>query len=71
MNISIGDKVLYRGAFGRGPIEEVIVEHIEKCEPGEKYGDPVDSISEPDLLHATFSMSNGFWAYGHQIIRKV
>lgn len=50
-----GQKVRYRGGFGRGPVEEVTIETAEY----NKNGRPV------------YDLDNGHWCYEEQIIGLV
>jgi hypothetical protein len=63
--LKIGDKVMWRGA----PSEEAIIEGIELCLDGAKYGDAVESVTWSDVKdgNVVVSLDNGHWAYGHQI----
>lgn len=67
--LKIGDKVMWRGAWGKDPAEEAIIEGIELCLDGAKYGDAVESVSWNDVKNGNVvvSLDNGHWAYGHQI----
>ena len=66
LTVKVGDKVLYRPSFGRGPQVEATVTGLEECECGEKYGYPVDEFSgDPECV--TMDLDNGHWAYGTQV----
>ena len=67
--LKIGDKVMWRGAWGKDPAEEAIIDGIELCPVGAKYGDAVESVSWNDVKNGNVvvSLDNGHWAYGHQI----
>jgi hypothetical protein len=69
-NIKIGDKVVYRGAWGSLQPVTVTVESMDITqEPRDKYGDEVkeatfDQIRQNRVL---FVLSDGHWAYSDQI----
>jgi len=66
--IKIGTKVAYT-LSGESEKRIAKVEGIEECEAGEKYGEPVDSVTMRDLRRGdyTFDLSDGHWCYGEQI----
>ena len=59
----------YRRDFGGGPVAVAVVQSIEKCAEGEKYGDEVDAISSVE--HGTLDLSDGRWAYVSQVMGVV
>lgn len=65
--ISIGDKCMWRGAWGTEEMKQAIIEGIEKCRPNEKYGMSVKSIVAEEKDSCVFTLDNGHWAYGSQI----
>lgn len=67
--LKIGDKVMWRGAWGKEPAEEAIIDGIELCPDGGKYGDAVESVTWSTVKNGgvVVSLDNGHWAYGHQI----
>lgn len=69
--LKVGDKVMWSGSWGKDPAKEAIVEDIELCEVGKKYGRPVSSVAWEGVLNrsvnVTVSLDNGHWAYGYQL----
>jgi len=69
--LKIGDKVIWRGAWGKEAPKEAIVEEIELCANGSKYGKTVKSVDwatiEKGNRSITVSLDNGHWAYGNQL----
>lgn len=67
--LNIGDKVMWRGGFGREAPKEATIEGIDIVAVGEKYGEAVDSIdwSLVRQNRAVVTLDNGHWAYGDQI----
>jgi hypothetical protein len=65
--LKIGDKVMWRGGFGTEAPKEAIVESIELCKSGDKYGDSVDSVDWSKKDRIVVDLNNGHWAKGHQI----
>ena len=65
----VGDTILWRGAFGRDPAREAVVEGIELVAVGEKYGTPTESAPWGHLKgrEAVISLACGHWAYAEQI----
>lgn len=66
--LSVGDEVIWCGAWGSAPPLRARVEGLELVATGEKYGAertcmPWDHVA----AHAVVSLDNGHWAYGHQI----
>ena len=64
MKLKVGDQVWVRGGFGAEPRRLVRVEHIEATEPGEKYGEAVDSVSWDQSF--VIDTDDGHWARSHQ-----
>jgi hypothetical protein len=67
--LKLGDKVMWRGAWGKDPAEETIIEGIQICPAGEKYGRDVKSVSWSTIKkdRVVVELTNGHWAYGHQL----
>jgi hypothetical protein len=65
--LRIGDTVMWRGGFGSEAPKEAIVESIELCRAGEKYGDSVSSVDWSKKDRIVVDLNNGHWAKGHQI----
>lgn len=68
--LKVGDTVMWRGAWGTGPEAPAVIESIDYVEEeGEKCGVGVDSISWVDVRagHCVVTLTNGHWAYGHQL----
>ena len=65
--LKIGDKVMWRCCFGGDAPKEAIVESIELCKAGAKYGDSVDSVVWSKIDRIVVDLNNGHWAKGHQI----
>ena len=66
--LKVGDKVLWRGSWGAESPVKVTVISIDRVSPGEKYGEPVDSMDWDEVpRYAVVSLDNGHWAYGQQL----
>jgi len=66
--LRVGDTVVWRGGWGADPPKLAVITSISMCEPGEKYGDPVDEMPWSLVpVHATVGLDNGHWAYGDQL----
>lgn len=70
MTVKVGDKVMWRGAFGNDEPECATVTSLSITdEPNDKYGKEVSEVSW-DLVEnerVVFTLDNGHWAYSHQI----
>jgi hypothetical protein len=71
--IKIGTKVKVRFFGGETKIAKVTV--IEKCECGEKYGEPVDSVTTSQLRGCNYDYTLDHdcerWCYGSQVLSVV
>lgn len=71
MSYKIGDKVMWRGAWGSDAPKIATIENIELVEEGQKYGDDVLEIEDDQMQGRTVVVSlladGSWWAYGHQI----
>jgi hypothetical protein len=65
--LNIGDKVMWRGGFGSEAPKEAIVESIELCKSGDKYGMSVSSVDWSKKDRIVVDLNNGHWARGYQI----
>lgn len=65
--LKVGDQVMWRGSFGSDAPKKAVVENIELCRAGQKYGEPVDEVSWSDKDKIVVDLDNGHWAKGHQI----
>lgn len=70
--ISVGDTVVWRGFSGGHEALPATVVGIELCEPGEKYGKPVNKIHSAFKDRCVFTVQaqgkhTRNWAYGEQI----
>lgn len=65
MTIKTNDTVIYTPWSGPRATAKVL--GIERCEPGERYGEPVDSVTGADVEDATLELDNGHWCYGSQV----
>jgi hypothetical protein len=65
--LTVGDKVMWRGGFGGESPKEAIVESIELCKSGSKYGDSVNSVDWSKKDRIVVDLDNGHWARGYQI----
>lgn len=69
--LKIGDKVIWRGAWGKEEPKEAIIEGIELCANGSKYGKEVKSVAwdtiNGESRSVTVTLDNGHWAYGFQL----
>lgn len=68
--LKVGDTVNWHGAFGREPAKEAKVESIELCKPGQKHGEPVNSVDWENVKNVVVDLDNGHWAYGTQLTKK-
>ena len=71
--LKIGDKVIWRGAWGSEAPKQAIVESIELCGVGSKDGKDVKSVAwttfkDGGSRSITVTLDNGHWAYGNQLI---
>lgn len=68
--LSVGDTVLWSGAWGTASEQKAVVTHIEVTEnQREKYGKAVDSVPWSLVVQnrVVVDLSTGGWAYGYQI----
>ena len=69
--LTVGDKVMWRGAWGKEAPKEATIESIELCANGSKYGKDVKSVAwetiEKGNRSITVQLDNGHWAYGSQL----
>ena len=69
--LKVGDKVMWLGSWGKDTAKEAIVEDIELCKNGQKYGSPVTTVAWEGVLNRTVNITvnldNGHWAYGYQL----
>ena len=67
--LKVGDKVSWRGTWGKDAPQDVIVESIECNCNGGKEGTPVESIEWDEVTreNVVVTVSSGNWAYGNQI----
>lgn len=69
-SVKVGTKIKHT-LFGGGSYEGV-VESIEKCKDGEKYGRMVSSMSmEKRSSNYVLGLDNGHWCYGDQVLSIV
>ena len=70
--IKAGTKVKYRGCFGMDAQTIVEVKYIQRSEyKRDKYGVEVDSVPFSEREYCVFSLNNGHWCYGEQIVEIV
>jgi len=65
--LKVGDKVMWRGDFGLATPKQAIVESIELCKAGEKYGMSVTQVDWLKKDRIVVDLNNGHWARGSQI----
>lgn len=67
--LKVGDKVMWRGAWGIDPAKPAVVQHIEIVKDTSKYGKPVDQVSwdKVNSRQVVVDLDNGSWAYGNQL----
>ena len=65
--IKIGTKVSYRGGWGRNFPTEAVVNSIEFCPNGGKYGTHIEEIPFEKKDDCVFDLSDHHWCYGYQI----
>lgn len=69
--LHVGDKVMWRGTFGKDAPLPAHVTCIEKTErPNQKEGSTVEAISWDDIDCSVIDLDNGHWAYGDQISKE-
>jgi len=71
--LKVGDKVMWRGAWGKETPKEAVVTEMALCAVGEKYGKPISSAkwSTVENEKVVVDLDNGHWAYGYQLDRIV
>ena len=67
--LKIGDKVMWRGAWGAEPAKEATVTNMQLCAVGSKYGKDIKSADWETVRNGKIvvSLDNGHWAYGTQL----
>jgi hypothetical protein len=67
--LKIGDKVMWRGAWGSEPPVEAEIESIQLCAVGSKYGKEIKSCKWETVKAGKIvvTLTNGHWAYGTQL----
>lgn len=67
--LKVGDKVMWRGAWGTQPPLEATIESMQLCPQGQKHGKNINSCSWDTIAKGKIvvSLTNGHWAYGHQL----
>lgn len=67
--LKIGDKVIWRGGWGKEAPKEAIIEGISLCAVGAKYGKEVKSVDWATIEggKVVVTLDNGHWAYGNQL----
>jgi hypothetical protein len=68
--LKVGDKVMWRGAWGTEPAKEVTVESMQQCPQGSKYGKDIKSANWTVVMGSRkilVDLDNGHWAYGNQL----
>ena len=69
-NLKVGDKVMWRGAWGQEPPKEAVIETMELCAVNSKYGYKEIKQAKWETVHACkviVTLTNGHWAYGNQL----
>lgn len=67
--IKVGSRVMYRGCFGVDPAKEAKIESITKSlEKRSMDGCSTKSIDWDEKEYGYFTLSNGHWCYGYQIV---
>lgn len=70
--LKIGDKVMWRGGWGKDPAVEATVTSIEVCKIHSKNGRSVKSVAWNTVKgysnrQVVVTLDNGHWAYGDQL----
>jgi hypothetical protein len=74
--LKVGDRVWWKGGFGRDPRKVATVTGIEITRGG-KYGDPVDEVDWAEVYDRNVAVDidtdegEAYWAYGEQIKRYI
>lgn len=67
--IKVGSKVMYRGCFGTGKVKEAKIESITKSlEKRSMDGSRTKTIYWDEREYGYFTLSDGHWCYGYQIV---
>lgn len=68
--LKVGDKVMWRGAWGTESAKVAVVTGMQKCPKGSKYGKDVNSANWDLVMNGrtiVVDLDNGHWAYGDQL----
>lgn len=68
--LKVGDKVMWRGAWGSEPAKMATVETMQLCAEGSKYGKDIKSADWDVVKNGRkiiVDLDNGHWAYGNQL----
>jgi hypothetical protein len=74
--LKVGDRVWWKGGFGRDPRKVATVAGIEITRGG-KYGNPVDEVDWAEVYDRNVTVDidtdedETYWAYGEQIKRYI
>jgi len=65
--IKVGDKVMWKGAWGSESAIEATITDMSLVKKGEKYGDDCTESTWDNLDHIVVGLDNGHWSYGYQL----
>ena len=70
--LKVGDKVMWRGAWGQEPAKEATIESMSLCPKGSKHCRDIKSADWNTVKghgrgQILVDLDNGHWAYGDQL----
>ncbi len=70
--LNVGDTVIWKSNFGKGPETSAKINRMEWCQVGSKEGQSISYIhwSRVYTRQLVVTLDNGHWAYGTQLVKK-
>jgi hypothetical protein len=66
--LTVGDSVMWRGAWGQDPAKETVLDVIEAdADLDDRAGTRVESLPWSRVPRSILTITNGHWAYCYQI----